>query len=126
MSPPTHYPRQVAAGGRAAPAQRHRRPLRASRSETSHYRRALETTEHGGYLARSTTCSRIIDGPLVWAPGLDGGVLVSLRGGDFVFDSGQDLSIGYDSHDAERVRLYLEESFSFQAVTPDAAVALVR
>jgi hypothetical protein len=47
-----------------------------------------------------------------------------LRGGDFVFDAGQDLSIGYDSHDSEVVRLYLEESFSFHVATADAAVAL--
>ena len=49
-----------------------------------------------------------------------------MRGGDFLFDSGQDLSIGYDSHDGRVVRLYLEESFSFHAATPEAAVALVR
>jgi uncharacterized linocin/CFP29 family protein len=48
----------------------------------------------------------------------------SLRGGDFVFESGQDLSIGYESHDSEEVRLYLEESFSFHVATPEAAVAL--
>ena len=49
---------------------------------------------------------------------------MSLRGGDFIFDSGEDLSIGYDSHDSEVVRLYLEESFSFHAATPEAAVVL--
>ena len=49
---------------------------------------------------------------------------LSLRGGDFVFESGQDISIGYLSHDAETVRLYLEESFSFRVLEPDAAVAL--
>ena len=38
-------------------------------------------------------------GPLVWAPGLDGVVVASMRGGDFLFESGQDLSIGYDSHE---------------------------
>jgi uncharacterized linocin/CFP29 family protein len=51
-------------------------------------------------------------------------VVLSLRGGDFLFESGQDLSIGYDSHDSEVVRLYLEESFSFHVATPEAAVAL--
>ena len=34
-------------------------------------------------------------GPIVWAPGVHGAVVVSLRGGDFLFESGQDLSIGY-------------------------------
>ena len=50
--------------------------------------------------------------------------MLSMRGGDFVFECGQDLSIGYDSHDNEVVRLYLEESFSFHVATPEAAVAL--
>ena len=57
-------------------------------------------------------------------PGLGGAVVLTLRGGDFVFDSGQDLAIGYDSHDAENVHLYLQESFSFHVATPEAAVPL--
>ena len=51
-------------------------------------------------------------------------MVLSLRGGDFLFESGQDLSIGYEAHDAETVQLYLEESFSFRVATPEAAVAL--
>jgi uncharacterized linocin/CFP29 family protein len=87
------------------------------------YRRVVETAEHGGYLLFDHL-RKIVEGPLVWAPGVRGAVVVSLRGGDFLFESGQDLSIGYDSHDAAVVRLYLQESFSFRAVTPEAAVAL--
>ena len=49
---------------------------------------------------------------------------MSLRGGDFVLDCGQDLSIGYRDHDADVVDLYLEESFSFRVLEPDAAVVL--
>ena len=55
---------------------------------------------------------------------MGGGLVVSLRGGDFLFESGQDLSIGYDGHDGDVVRLYLEESFSFHVATPEAAVML--
>jgi uncharacterized linocin/CFP29 family protein len=51
-------------------------------------------------------------------------VVLSLRGEDFLFESGQDLSVGYAGHDGQNVRLYLEESFSFRAVTPEAAVVL--
>jgi uncharacterized linocin/CFP29 family protein len=51
-------------------------------------------------------------------------VVLSLRGGDFLFDSGQDLSVGYEGHDADTVQLYLEESFSFRVVTPEAAITL--
>ena len=87
------------------------------------YRGVVETTEHGGY-PLFEHLRHILDGPLVWAPGVDGGVVVSLRGGDFLFDCGQDLAIGYADHDAEWVRLYLVESFSFRVATPEAAVAL--
>jgi uncharacterized linocin/CFP29 family protein len=87
------------------------------------YRRVVETAEHGGYPLLDHL-RRILEGPIVWAPGVQGAVVVSLRGGDFVFESGQDLSIGYESHDDESVRLYLEESFSFHVATPEAAVAV--
>lgn len=87
------------------------------------YRLVVETAEHGGYPLLEHL-RKILEGPIVWAPGVEGAIVLSLRGGDFVFESGQDLSIGYDSHDADAVRLYLEESFSFHVATPEAAVAL--
>jgi uncharacterized linocin/CFP29 family protein len=87
------------------------------------YRRAIETAEHGGYPLLEHL-GKIVEGPIVWAPGVDGAVVLSLRGGDFLFESGQDHSIGYDSHDDDVVRLYLEESFSFHVATPEAAVVL--
>jgi uncharacterized linocin/CFP29 family protein len=55
---------------------------------------------------------------------VDGALVVSLRGEDFELMVGQDLSIGYRSHDAETVTLYLEESLTFRAAGPEAAVAL--
>jgi uncharacterized linocin/CFP29 family protein len=87
------------------------------------YTRVLETTEHGGYPLLDHL-RKIIGGPLVWAPGVDGAVVVSQRGGDFLLDVGEDLSIGYTSHDADRVEFYLVESFTFRVATNDAAVAL--
>jgi uncharacterized linocin/CFP29 family protein len=83
----------------------------------------LETTEHGGYPLLEHL-REILGGPIVWAPAVSGGAVLSMRGGDFLFDSGEDLSIGYASHDADSVELYLEESFSFQVATPEAAVGL--
>ena len=88
------------------------------------YTSVVETAEHGGYPLLDHL-RKILDGPVVWAPGVNGAVVVSLRGGDFRFESGQDLAVGYDHHDAEAVHLYLEESFSFLAATPEAAVPLV-
>jgi uncharacterized linocin/CFP29 family protein len=67
---------------------------------------------------------RMITGPLVWAPALEGAVVMSLRGDDFSLTVGQDFSIGYLDHDAEVVRLYIEESFTFWLISPQAAVPL--
>jgi uncharacterized linocin/CFP29 family protein len=83
----------------------------------------LETSEHGGYPLLEHL-QEILGGPIVWAPAVRGAVVLSMRGGDFLFESGQDLSIGYENHDAEKVELYLEESFSFRVATPEAAVPL--
>ncbi|HEY0391636.1 MAG TPA: family 1 encapsulin nanocompartment shell protein [Solirubrobacterales bacterium] len=85
--------------------------------------RVLETSEHGGYPLLEHL-REIVGGPLVWSPGVKGAAVLSLRGGDFLFESGEDLSIGYESHDAESVSLYLEETISFRVATPEAAVAL--
>ncbi len=84
----------------------------------------VETTEHGGYPLLEHLRRAIIGGPIVWTPGIDGAVVLSQRGGDFDFESGQDLSIGYLDHGPEQVTLYLEESFTFTVADPDAAVAL--
>ena len=59
------------------------------------YQRVVEAAEHGGYPLLEHL-RKILDGPIIWAPGVEGAVVVSLRGGDFLFESGQDLSIGYD------------------------------
>jgi uncharacterized linocin/CFP29 family protein len=87
------------------------------------YTGVVETTEHGGY-PMFDHLRHILDGPIVWAPGVRGAVVVSLRGSDYLFESGEDLSIGYHHHDDETVHLYFEESFAFRIATPEAAVWL--
>jgi uncharacterized linocin/CFP29 family protein len=84
---------------------------------------ALEGAGGGGYPVRDHV-QRLLGGPAVWAPSLRGGVVVSRRGGDFRFVCGRDAAIGYLAHDDHTVRLYLEESFSAQVDTPEAAVPL--
>jgi uncharacterized linocin/CFP29 family protein len=66
----------------------------------------------------------IAGGPVLWAPAVDGAIVLSLRGGDYELTVGQDISIGYLDHDDTNVHLYLEESFTFQILTPEAAVHL--
>jgi uncharacterized linocin/CFP29 family protein len=87
------------------------------------YTRVVETAEHGGYPLLDHL-RKILEGPIAWSPGVMGAVVLSLRGGDFLFESGQDLSVGYERHDEQAVHLYLEESFSFVVATREAAVPL--
>src|SRR5947209_7450813 len=82
------------------------------------YQRVVQTAEHGGYPLLEHL-RKILDGPIVWAPGVKGAIVLSTRGGDFLFESGQDISLGYLGHDGEVVRLYLEESFAFRVATPE-------
>ena len=67
---------------------------------------------------------RLLDGEILWAPAIDGGVLLSTRGGDFELRFGQDLSIGYLSHDESSVQLYFQETMTFLVNTTEASVAL--
>ncbi|MBN8629639.1 MAG: bacteriocin family protein [Rhodobacterales bacterium] len=67
---------------------------------------------------------RVVDGGIIWAPGIAGGLVLSTRGGDFELTLGQDFSIGYLGHDAGKVTLYIQESMTFRVLTTEAAVAL--
>lgn len=66
----------------------------------------------------------LIDGEVIWAPALAGGVVLTTRGGDFELHLGQDISIGYLSHTETAVGLYLQETFTFLSLTAEAAVVL--
>jgi uncharacterized linocin/CFP29 family protein len=87
------------------------------------HRGVIETTEKGGYPILEHL-KLILGGPVVWAPSIDGAVIVSLRGGDFRLEVGQDLSVGYRDHDAETVTFWLVESATFLNLAPEAAIAL--
>ena len=82
-----------------------------------------ETTEHGGYPVFHHL-REILGGPVVWAPAVDGAVVLSQRGGDFEITVGEDFSIGYMGADADAVQLYIEETVAFRVNTPEAAVHL--
>jgi uncharacterized linocin/CFP29 family protein len=81
-----------------------------------------ESSDHG-YPIRDHL-NRLLDGDILWAPALEGALLLSTRGGDYTLHLGQDLSIGYLSHDDQTVRLYLQESLTFLAATSEAAVTI--
>jgi uncharacterized linocin/CFP29 family protein len=50
--------------------------------------------------------------------------VLSTRGGDFELVVGRDLSIGYTSHDATKVNLYVLESLTFRVRSAEAAIWL--
>jgi uncharacterized linocin/CFP29 family protein len=52
--------------------------------------------------------------------------LVSERGGDYELVLGQDITLGYDSHDTKNVKLYLTSSFTFRVLSPEAVVVFNR
>ena len=81
-----------------------------------------ETSDHG-YPVREHL-ARLLDGDIMWAPAIDGALLVSGRGGDYELRLGQDLSIGYLTHDADHVELYFTESFTFAVYTAEASVSI--
>lgn len=87
------------------------------------YAGILETTEDGGYPVLERL-RLILGGPVVYAPAVDGAIVVSRRGDDFELSCGQDISIGFEKADDTSVDLYLEESLSFHVHSPEAAVCL--
>jgi len=86
------------------------------------YTKVSESTEHGYPILEHI--NRLIDGDIVWAPAIDGAFVLSTRGGDFDLQLGTDVSIGYLSHDADTVQLYLQETLTFLCYTAEASVAL--
>jgi uncharacterized linocin/CFP29 family protein len=86
------------------------------------YTALAETRDHGYPVLEHV--KRIVDGNIVWAPAIEGAVVLTTRGGDFELTIGQDVSIGYLSHTDSAVRLYLQETFVFRVLTSEASVVL--
>jgi uncharacterized linocin/CFP29 family protein len=88
------------------------------------YTSVEETVDHG-YPVREHI-RRVLgkEGQIIWAPALTGALLVSTRGGDYELHLGQDLSIGYLSHDASSVELYFQETLTFFVQTTEAGVKI--
>lgn len=84
---------------------------------------AVSETTVGGYPIREHL-NRLVHGDIIWAPAIDGAFVMSTRGGDFDLLLGTDVSIGYLSHDAESVELYMDETLTFLCYTAEASVAL--
>ncbi|MGO8883748.1 MAG: family 1 encapsulin nanocompartment shell protein [Streptosporangiaceae bacterium] len=86
------------------------------------YTEVSETRDHGYPVIEHI--GRLISGDIIWAPAITGAVVLTTRGGDFDLQLGQDVAIGYLSHDEAHVQLYLQESMTFLVYTSEAAVTL--
>jgi uncharacterized linocin/CFP29 family protein len=86
------------------------------------YTMVSETSDHGYPVIEHI--KRMLSGDIIWAPAISGAIVVTTRGGDFSLHLGQDLAIGYLSHTDTEVRLYLQETLTFQMLTSEAAVVL--
>jgi uncharacterized linocin/CFP29 family protein len=86
------------------------------------YTLVSETSDHGVPIQEHL--ARLVDGEIIWAPAIEGAFVVSTRGGDFELHLGEDLSIGYLSHDDSSIQLYFQESLTFSTYTAEAAVPL--
>lgn len=83
----------------------------------------LMAGDPGAYPLRERV-KTLVSGGVHWSPVLEGGAVLSTRGGDFEMTVGQDVTIGYKAHDAKEVELYFTESFTFRVLEPAAAVEL--
>ena len=61
-------------------------------------------------------------GHVIYAEYLKDALLVSTRGGDAELTVGQDYVIGYHSHTANEISLFITESFTFRVLAPEALV----
>jgi uncharacterized linocin/CFP29 family protein len=84
---------------------------------------AMMAGDEKGYPLRKRL-EELIGGSIRWSPVVKGGLLVSRRGGDYEMTVGQDLSIGYCSHDRGSIEFYITETFTFRVLEPAAAVEL--
>lgn len=63
-----------------------------------------------------------IGGKVIYSECVRDALLVASRGGDLELTVGQDLAIGYHSHSASEIQLFVTESFTFRLVAPEAVV----
>jgi uncharacterized linocin/CFP29 family protein len=87
------------------------------------YTKLAESSDNGYPILQHIR--RLIETEIIWAPAIEGAVVLTTRGGDFDLHIGQDVSIGYLSHWDTTIQLYLQETFTFLLLTTEASVTLI-
>jgi len=60
--------------------------------------------------------------PVIYSAAVKDALMVAARGGDLELTVGQDFAIGYHSHTASEIHLFVMESFAFRVIGPEAVV----
>ncbi len=100
-----------------------RGPYEAVLSPKHYYCYLRQTSEGGAYPAAKqlgVVIEKVYNSPVI-----EGAVLFSTRGGDFLITIGGDFTVGYRWHDNTSVHLFCVETIAPQLLTP-AAVCLIR
>jgi uncharacterized linocin/CFP29 family protein len=84
----------------------------------------LSTTAEGGSYPAAKQLGIVIE-KVHSSPVIEGAVLFSTRGGDFIITVGGDFSIGYRWHDQNAIHLFCVETIAAQLLTPEA-LCLIR
>ncbi len=66
----------------------------------------------------------LLGSEIIYAPTLEGALLLPYDHEDLEMTIGQDFSIGYEGHDLHKVRLFITESFTFRVMNPDLVIHL--
>jgi uncharacterized linocin/CFP29 family protein len=98
-------------------------PYEAVLSPAHHYSYLRQTGEGGSYPAAKQL--GIVLEKVYSSPVIEGAVLFSTRGSDFLITVGGDLTVGYRAHDDTSLHLFCVETVSAQLLTPKA-VCLIR
>jgi len=89
-----------------------------------HYYSYLRQTGEGGAYPAAKQLGIVIE-KVHNSPAIDGAVLFSTRGGDFLITVGGDFIVGYRWHDETAVHLFCVETIAAQLLTPEA-ICLIR
>lgn len=81
---------------------------------------ALHQEGHGMPLVERV--ERMLGSKVIFAPVVEGAILVPYDSEDLEFTIGQDFAIGYESHDTKELTLFATESFTFRILEPKAIV----
>jgi uncharacterized linocin/CFP29 family protein len=86
---------------------------------SQHYYSYLRQTGEGGVYPAAKQLGIVLE-KVHHSPAIEGAVLFSTRGGDFLTTVGGDFTVGYRWHDDKAVHLFCVETIAPQLLTPEA------